>query len=264
MCVIAVYEKRLPTLEELHKMELVNRDGGGVAWREGNLVHFKKGLSANEIYEIVSTKKLPVVVHFRAATHGGVCSELCHPFPITEKVPLVVEGRCKRVLFHNGVWSDWNSVCLDVVIHRNKKFPSGKCSDSRALAWLVACIGESVLTLIDEKVVVFAANRIDFYGDGWTVRDGVVYSNTYWEAGGYGYGYYGVEHSGKWGWGFKNKDKDKKDKKKGESEVKVEADKTKMDKAECVVLQNYSGTKQIEIDTDPAVLDNFGSDIFDE
>jgi hypothetical protein len=235
MCVIAVYEERYPTLEELRSMELVNRDGGGVAWREKGAVCFEKGLKAERIYEIVKDKKLPVVVHFRAATHGGVCPELCHPFPITEKVPLVTKGRAQRVLFHNGVWYDWQKICLNVVVNYRKRFVSGRCSDTRALAWLVACVGESVLTLIGERVVVFTPKQINFYGEGWTREDGVVYSNTYWKFG--GFRCTNQEHVGKWGWSFKNKSKTGKGAVCGEKE---------------------KANKDIIVDTDPKIIDGFG------
>jgi hypothetical protein len=194
MCVIAVYEKKYPTLDELHKMELVNRDGGGLAWREKKLVCFKKGLTAKEIYEIIQTKELPIVVHFRAGTSGGVCPELCHPFPVSQEVPLLTKGKAQKVLFHNGIWQNWRKICLDVVTNWKRPFISGKCSDTRAMAWLVSIVGESVLNLIHEKVVIFTPKRITFYGEGWVVREGVVYSNIYWEND---YNY--------WRWNFKNR-----------------------------------------------------------
>jgi hypothetical protein len=97
-------------------------------------------------------------------------------------------------------------------------------------------VGESVLTLIGERVVVFTPKQINFYGEGWIREDGVVYSNTYWKSG--GFRYTNQEHVGKWGWGFKNKSKT------GEGAVCGEKEKANKD----III----------VDTDPKIIDGFG------
>jgi len=181
MCVIAVCEKKIPPLDDLLLMEKANPDGGGLAWREKGKVLFEKGLTAQEIHQKIKRLPLPVVIHFRLGTSGGKCPELCHPFPIQEDVPLILKGEAKAVLFHNGIWRDWKELCLKTVIYHKKKFPGGKMSDTRAMAWFCSVHGESVLTLIDEKVVVFTPSQITLYGNGWTEKNGIIYSNLYWE-----------------------------------------------------------------------------------
>lgn len=188
MCVIAIYQEKRPSLEQLQDMENTNTDGAGIAWREKEYVKYKKGLTAEEIYTISQEVSYPFIIHFRLATHGGKSPLLCHPFPVSPSVPLETEGQAKKVLFHNGIWTDWKRLCIETVIFHRKKFIIGKISDSRALAWFVYHHGEGVLTLLDEKVVIFSTKKLQLYGN-WIEKEGAVYSNLSWQRGVYPYAY---------------------------------------------------------------------------
>jgi len=181
MCVISIYQEIAPLLEELEQMEKTNKDGGGIAWREKEKIKWKKGLNAKEIYTITKKISFPYIIHFRLATSGGVTKELCHPFPINLQVETNLEGKAEKVIFHNGIWNKWKELCLNAIVSSGKSFLKGKISDTRALAWFVTIYGEEILTLIDEKVVIFSSNSIAIYGNGWIREEKTIYSNQNWK-----------------------------------------------------------------------------------
>ena len=170
-----------PTLAILKKAESSNPDGGSIAFLRKGQAKWLKNIKSAQIFEIAKVAPFPFVIHFRIATHGGVTPELCHPFPITEKVELTVSGSAPKVLFHNGMWNDWSDVCLNVVINRNVKFLNGQLSDTRAMAWLAYHCGEEALRLLDEKIVVLDRFGMKIYGSGWTEERGIYYSNKFFD-----------------------------------------------------------------------------------
>lgn len=184
MCVIIVCEKKKPELETLITCEKTNADGGGIAWKKDDVIEYKKGLTAKEVFLLSQEKPLPQVIHFRLASIGGRKRELCHPFPVNKNVPLSLEGEAKKVLFHNGHWSRWREYCLETAIRGREKIPEGKWSDSRAIAWLTAIYGMGFLELLDEKVVCFSSHKTLLFGEGWIEKDGITFSNILWDVRG--------------------------------------------------------------------------------
>ena len=81
MCVIAKYTEAYPTKTMLESMEAMNKDGGGMAWIEGDHVRWEKGMHVNTkfIMDKIESEKiqLPIIIHFRIATHGSVDTPLC-------------------------------------------------------------------------------------------------------------------------------------------------------------------------------------------
>lgn len=181
MCVILVCVKRKPTEEMLKDAESSNPDGGGIAWinRERNRVEYRKALNAEEVFKYSEQAPFPYIIHFRIATVGGDVSELTHPFPISQSAGTGSEGHAKRVLFHNGHWSDWQEKCLGVLSRRDIKFPEGPWSDSRAMAWISYYYGQSFLELIQagQRIVVLGRKGAKWYGNGWTEKNGIFLSN---------------------------------------------------------------------------------------
>src|SRR3990167_4580457 len=113
-----------------------NDHGGGVAWREGGLVHWKKGLDEAEMQEFVAALPLPFVAHFRIASCGAKSKELCHPFPVSKDASLALEGTTKGyVLFHNGHWAEWKPFTKETALKMGRPLPTGQWSDTRAMAW---------------------------------------------------------------------------------------------------------------------------------
>ena len=185
MCVILACDEKTgkPTKQMLKDAELMNGDGGSIAWIHKDKVRWEKGIKAKQIYKIVKKIKLPFIIHFRIATHGGVNKPLCHPFPITEKVELNLSGKTDRVLFHNGIWSEYDEYALKAVINHKLKFLSGKISDSRTMAWLVFHFGKNILNLMGEgnKMALLTPKGIEYFGKGWVKVDKVYCSNDHFD-----------------------------------------------------------------------------------
>lgn len=163
-----------PTEEQVKKGYDANSAGGGVAWRELNeegdpVVHWKKGLNLDEMVALSQTLPTPFVQHFRIPSVGGLCDELCHPFPIEPEVSLDLEGVTKGyVLFHNGHWSKWKDTIWSTALSNKLPVPSGKWSDSRGMAWLAAHFDLGILSLLDEKTVAFGPTNYEITeGGGW-------------------------------------------------------------------------------------------------
>ena len=176
MCVIAVCEKNLPSLDDLQKMERTNNDGAGVAWIEDGFVRWRKNLRAEEILEVPFT--LPVAIHFRMASIGGIHPELCHPFVVDRNADTKIEGSTKKsVLMHNGHWADWRSFCRNALRKVKGKIPSGRWSDTRALAWLSHLYGKEFLEIAEQKVALISPRGIALYGS-WVDHKGYKVTNT--------------------------------------------------------------------------------------
>lgn len=182
MCVIFVADKETrPTPGMVEAAFETNSAGAGIAWREKNQVRWRKGMDLQQVQDMVRNVPLPFAVHFRIPTCGGHLKRLNHPFPILDDVPLDLVGHTKGyVLFHNGHWGRWKDQMMEAAQRSNKKIPSDKWSDSRAMAWMAAHFGLGVLDLIDEKVCAFGMDEIDIFGTGWVVKDSIWCSNDHW------------------------------------------------------------------------------------
>lgn len=147
---------------------------------------WKKGLTLDEVQELIARVPMPFIAHFRVPSCGGPSEFLTHPFPIQKDVPLDIEGSTKgSVLFHNGHWNSWKQTMLDASVRGSNKLPVGKWSDSRAMAWMAANYGIGMLEFIDEKCVVFGPKELELFGQhGWAkIRQegGIWVSNKGWE-----------------------------------------------------------------------------------
>ena len=165
MCIILACKDKLPTDDELQTSAALNPDGAGVAWiGKTGLVEWQKGLSLHDVKTILPHVPLPCVIHFRIATSGGVSKELCHPFPVSKKVSVEESGRAKQVLFHNGIWSDWQAHLLTGVTSHRRRVPGGPWSDTRAMAYLAFLYGTDFLKIFDDKIAVLSKERVRLFG----------------------------------------------------------------------------------------------------
>ncbi len=187
MCVILEFNGSKPEHVSgniLKEAEEGNKDGGGIAWIDGDVVRWEKGIhvTADYVKSLIKKEKIkePFVVHFRIATHGGVNDELCHPFALSpESDDLATSGSDKEgVMFHNGVWTNYQDFAMKTLLNRtDTKFLEGGISDSRVMAWLVRFYGKGYLSMIDEKVSVLTPQGLYRYGKGWTEVEGLTCSN---------------------------------------------------------------------------------------
>lgn len=171
------------SLEVLQACEKSNPAGGGIAYLtapgQPQGVIFKKGIKADEIFEIQKNLKPPYQIHFRIPTIGGPDPALCHPFPISKKASVTLEGVAGVTLIHNGHWGNWRNTLLCLL---QDKLPGNPWSDTRAMAYLVAWYGQEILSIVDEKVCLLGANGVyRFFGSGWQEHEGAYFSNLGWK-----------------------------------------------------------------------------------
>lgn len=181
MCVAVLIETQTGVSEDdVRKMASANPHGGGVAWCDGNLIHYRKGLTADDVIKLLPVLPRPFLMHFRIATRGGQKPELTHPFPIGYDAITKIDdltGSARGVLIHNGTWNDFH-----------KYIPIGvKYSDvsDTQIAAYVAGFDESILEHVSWSNALMTAaggGRVNVTLRGqWTEIDGNYFSNTHWQ-----------------------------------------------------------------------------------
>lgn len=97
MC-LAIYKPAgaVVPVEHLQNGHDHNDDGCGFCYSENGKLHIVKGMfSFDEFYKLYKPKEhLPMLIHFRAGTHGGKNAMNCHPFSMCNG---------EYALIHNGV-----------------------------------------------------------------------------------------------------------------------------------------------------------------
>jgi hypothetical protein len=176
MCVAVIIrdKSRIPK-DNIKAMHEANPHGGGIAWYgDGDIVHYRKGMSWEEIDAIQDQLPRPFLMHFRIATKGGKIPELTHPFPIgmqafTEDLVGIAD---KGVIIHNGTWSDYH-----------KYIPNGiniaDVSDTQVAAY-VAAFDPTILDEVKWSNAIMTAAGIKYRGQ-WQEYEGNLYSNLGWK-----------------------------------------------------------------------------------
>ena len=115
MCIIAVKKanQNLPEEKIMERMFLNNSDGAGFCYYLNGEVIIQKGYMTYEdfdkalkkVSEKIDTYATPMIFHFRIATHGGITSGLCHPFPISKKLSDLKQltTSTQLAIIHNGI-----------------------------------------------------------------------------------------------------------------------------------------------------------------
>ena len=180
---------KTPSLETLQRCWTSNPDGAGIAWRtpgEKYCIRIEKGFMTWLEFENYWKKmdfenfKEDMLIHFRIATHGGVCAGNTHPFPLIDDVKWLQSTslKCNTALIHNGV--------LDCT-------PEDKrISDSMELCRLIARNAfvaqiDKVFNLLEpftygSKLCALTSSGVYRTGT-WYEHEGVFYSNEYWMPG---------------------------------------------------------------------------------
>lgn len=181
MCVIMIVDGERPTRTMIEKAADWNDHGMGIAYREDGEVVWRKGIDdVEEVIGLAETLPIPYVLHFRIASSGGKRRELNHPFPVDKRTSLALTGRTKGyVLFHNGDWKEWEPMARSAAVQSNTRIPTGKWSDTRAMAWLCSIYGLGFMEFLPtQRGVAFSPDDIEvFTGNGWTQINGVWCSN---------------------------------------------------------------------------------------
>ena len=195
MCIIAIKPAgiNLPATTTIENMWYNNSHGAGFMYAAGGTVHIEKGFMTLEDFKKalkrleknINVASTPIVLHFRITTHGGTSPGNTHPFPVTEKLPLLQMTKSKAPLAvaHNGIIDikpsrkdisdtmEYIMTQLSPLYQLKKDFyrqPAGK---------------KVVYNAIRSKMVFLDGNgRIETVGDFIADKDGMLYSNTSYKA----------------------------------------------------------------------------------
>lgn len=189
MCIIASKPAGvdMPKENYISNMFNNNSDGAGLMYAVGGKVHIEKGFMTlrdfNEKLEQLDReyclKKLPLVMHFRVATHGEVNAENCHPFPITESEAMLKKRMCVTNIgvAHNGIInikprakiSDTMEYIISQLAPLEKAVP-----DFYKNKWLLKMIYNAITS---KMVIMDSAGNLTYIGE-FEEKDGIKYSNT--------------------------------------------------------------------------------------
>ena len=186
MCIIAYRpENKTISTKTLEAMFENNPDGAGFMYSENGKIHLKKGFMTKEAFLSACAEipeNVPCVYHCRIATHGTVRAGTCHPFPCTSNPSLLNSPELiinkGFAVAHNGIISGMNT--------------KNDFSDSQAyirdilapLSKMRSLHSPSLISTIEKtidssRLAVLGTNgKVSLFGRGWSVDNGVFYSNT--------------------------------------------------------------------------------------
>jgi len=195
MCIIAIKPAgiSMPATKTIENMWYNNRDGAGLMYATGGSVHIEKGFMSlkdlkaalKRLKKNVDVTNTPIIIHCRITTHGETSPGNTHPFPVTEKLPLLQMTRCETPLAvaHNGI----------IEIRPSKKDISDTMEYVMTqLAPLYQLRKDFYKHEAGKKVIYNAikskmafldgTGRIETVGDFITGEDGLLYSNNSFKA----------------------------------------------------------------------------------
>lgn len=114
MCIIVYKPKGVKMdVETLKNCFDSNPHGAGIAWTNGGVLGYTKGLMTWDVFhtefERLYAVDMDQVYHFRVSTCNGKLSQDTHPFLIGTKAnPMYYKGT-NTVLVHNGVLPKWGN-----------------------------------------------------------------------------------------------------------------------------------------------------------
>lgn len=116
MCIIVAKPKNTKMVEEsvLKNCWENNSDGAGFMYAVNNRVYIQKGFMTYKSFkralkrlgDVYSLDEIPLVMHFRISTQGGVNPQNTHPFPISANISELTNTKSSSSLggmAHNGV-----------------------------------------------------------------------------------------------------------------------------------------------------------------
>lgn len=190
MCVIAAKPAgvKMPTREQIQTMWYNNPDGAGIMYVLDGQVNIDKGYMrlsdflerVQSLQRIIDMDAIPVVLHFRIASAGGVRPENCHPFPLTACEKVIRELRCTTELgmAHNGTIHGYGNSSLSDTMQFmllqlapmsravprfwNNRYCLEMIANATRGSWIVLLGGDGALVTI---------------GDFFLERNGIYYSN---------------------------------------------------------------------------------------
>lgn len=185
MCIIAVKPSHVPMPSDatISTMWKRNPDGAGFMFAHGGQVHIRKGFMHLEGFKrALQTvpENVPLVLHFRIATHGGISPGMCHPFPICDSVKKLkaTTYQTKVGIAHNGIIPIKPRQGLSDTA---EYITSQLCPLSKALPdWFKnAHALQMVENGIQSRMAILSgAGDLVTIGKGWIEEQGIKYSNS--------------------------------------------------------------------------------------
>ena len=185
MCVICISPKgvRQPYEDEFFDMWTTNPHGAGYMVARNGVVEIHKGfMTYDDFMDQIEFERFTsddvVVYHFRIATQGAICPQMCHPFPFTTSTEglRALDVECRVGIAHNGVirlTSTGNAELSDTALYIRDYLPKRvrKGMNNRVLTTIYNDINSRM-------VFLFADGNFKTVGS-WENLDGLEYSNTH-------------------------------------------------------------------------------------
>lgn len=190
MCVIAAKPAgvKMPTREQMEVMWFNNPDGAGIMYARDGKVHIDKGYMkpsaflahVEALQRETNLDEIPVVLHFRIASAGGIKPENCHPFPLTGSEQIIRRLHCisKVGIAHNGTIHGYgNSLLSDTMQYIMLQIYPLSCAVPRFYRSRPAL--ETIVNSTKGSWMVLLSGEGDLItiGDFFPERDGIFYSN---------------------------------------------------------------------------------------
>jgi hypothetical protein len=183
----------MPATKTIENCWYNNPNGAGFMYTKESNVYIEKGFmklkslktALRGLEKKVDVTSTPIILHFRITTSGGTSPENCHPFPISEKLPLLQMRKSKAPLAvaHNGI--------IDIKVSRK--------DISDTMEYIINQLAplyqlkkdfykheagkKLVYNAIKSKMVFLdGSGYIATIGDFITGDDGILYSNTSYKA----------------------------------------------------------------------------------
>lgn len=203
MCIIAIKPAGItpPSMELIENMWYSNSDGAGICYPVNGKVRIDKGHMKlkkfksvlEDLEKKIDTTATPIIYHFRIGTSGGNTAANTHPFPISDKLPLLqkTRGEYPLVMAHNGM--------IDITPHKKTisdtmEYIISQVAPLRQLRkdFYKTDAGKKLLYNATGGKLAFmdGSGNIETVGN-FITDDGIIYSNTSYKRD-YYYSYYGA------------------------------------------------------------------------
>ena len=168
-----------------------NPDGAGFAYAYKGKVYIVKGMMTYRSFKkairrtekVVNFKDVPMLIHFRVSTGGGVNPGCCHPFPLTTNIDdmKITNMICDYAVVHNGTIDltkyEANKLTetSDTMVFIAKylsKLATNKSWFENKKNW------ELIYEMLGSKMAILSADGTIHYTEGFEECDGILYSNT--------------------------------------------------------------------------------------
>lgn len=214
MCIICVKPAGAvnPTDAQLYNMLTRNPDGAGLCYNLDSVIILKKGLNLQQLKK--ELEKVPAssgcIIHARISTSGGVCAELCHPYPVCNDIKKMRRTSQRLTngfaVAHNGIFNEFKNKDLNndtTQFIANYLYPLATIKQASGGSLL----DKDIRPIIDrlcgagyyssKLAIINTHGDVALYGSGWVECGGLYFSNdTYKPAPVYSYNWSNYNHGG--------------------------------------------------------------------